>query len=407
MSVLTEREAARIAFRALRANRLRSGLTTLGIVIGIAAVIVGVSIGNGVQAFFDDVVGPLTTQITVRSVTNVTGGRQVHPLTDSDAAALADPASAPDVASVTPMVTGSAVARVGDRQRRVDILGTTASYFRVTDRRLIAGRFFDEADDTGATRVAVLGPTPAQEMFGGDGSAAVGTQIRLGRQTFTVIGVVTVNSQQDDVAILPLSTTRAFMFGDRGTVDTVIVQAMDVSRVDAAQKELGTVLDGRHRISDPSDRDYQTISLRSLIEQREQFLNALRGFIGAVAAISLLVGGIGIANIMLVSVTERTREIGLRRAVGATRKAIMRQFLTEATALSLAGGTVGVLTGLSLCWLANLTFAKLVPSFPPPVVSPSAVLLSFLISVLIGLVAGLYPAARAARMRPIDALHYE
>ncbi len=266
MSALTEREAARIAFRALRANRLRSALTTLGIVIGIAAVIIGVALGNGVQAFFDDVVGPLTTQITVRSMTNVAGGRQVHELDDADAAALADPVAAPDIASVTPMVTGGAVARIGTRTRRINVLGTRANYFPVTDRDLVAGRFFDDAEEADASRVAVLGPVPARELFGGDGSAAVGESVRLGRQTFTVVGVVTSNSQQDDVAVLPLAAARAYMFGDRGTLDQIVVQAADVTAVDAAEVELGLVLDARHRISDPTERDYETISLRSLIE---------------------------------------------------------------------------------------------------------------------------------------------
>jgi putative ABC transport system permease protein len=404
VSLLTEREAARIAFRALRANRLRTALTMLGIVIGIAAVIIGVALGNGVQAFFDDVVGPLSTQITVRPVTNVAGGRPVRPLTDADATALADPARAPDIVRVTPMVTGSAVARTGTRQRRISVLGTTSDYFRVTDRKLVAGRFFEGSD---TERVALLGPVPATELFGGDGSGAVGSAVRLGRQSFTVLGVLTANSQQDDVAVVPLEEARAHLFGDRGVLDQVVVQAVDVGRVDAAEAELIEVLDSRHRIREAGQRDFETISLRSLIEQREQFLAALRGFIGVVAAISLLVGGIGVANIMLVAVTERTREIGLRRAVGATRAAIMQQFLTESSVLAVAGGTVGVLLGVGLCWLAEVTFPRYVANFPPPVVSPGSVLLAFLISAMVGFVAGGFPAAKAARMRPIEALRHE
>src|SRR5581483_2603911 len=174
MAAITEREAARIALRALRANRLRSGLTTLGIVIGISAVIIGVALGNGVQAYFDDVVGPLATQITVHQVTNVAGGRPVHDLTDGDVLALTDRAKAPDVNTVIPMVTGSAVLRVATDQRRVNVIGTVPGYFTVTDRDLVAGRRLTDADAAGETRVAVLGPVPAAVLFGGNGSGAVG-----------------------------------------------------------------------------------------------------------------------------------------------------------------------------------------------------------------------------------------
>ncbi|HTK66377.1 MAG TPA: ABC transporter permease [Pseudonocardia sp.] len=404
MAAITEREAARIALRALRANRLRSGLTTLGIVIGIAAVIIGVALGNGVQAFFDDVVGPLATQITVRQVTNVAGGRPVHDLTDGDVLALTDRTKAPDINTVIPMVTGSAVLRVAADQRRVNVIGTVPGYFTVTDRDLVAGRTLNDADTVGDTRVAVLGPVPAATLFGGDGSGAVGQVVRLGRQSFTVVGVVTTNSQQDDVAIVPLTAARAYLFGDQGTVDQIIAQATGPLTVTDASAQLERILDERHRISDPTERDFETISLQSLIEQRAQFLDVLRAFIGAVAAISLLVGGIGVANIMLVAVTERTREIGLRRAVGATRSSIMRQFLTESSTLAAVGGLAGVVVGVGLCLLADLVFPRYVPNFPAPVVSPGSVLLAFVISVLIGFIAGGYPAARAARMRPIDAL---
>jgi len=401
--MLTARDAAGAALQALRANRLRSALTTLGIVIGIAAVIVGVALGNGVQAYFEDIVRPLTTQITVSPVTNVAGGGRVRDLTDGDVAALRDPIDAPDVRTAVPILVGTAVLSAPDGQRRTTVIGTDPGYWAVTDRRLLAGRFFGEA---GQAREAVLGPVAARELFGGDGAAAVGAGIRIGRQRFDVVGVVTSNSQQDDVAIVPLDLARGYLFGDRDEVSQIIAQAASPAVVPAASGEVVRILTARHRIHDPADRDFEVVSLQSLIEQREQFLGVLRTFIGLIAGISLLVGGIGVANIMLVAVAVRTQEIGLRKAVGASRGAIVKQFLTEACVLSGAGGLAGVAVGVGVCWAAAAALQRSATVFPAPVVSPASVVVSFGISVLIGVVAGSYPAGRAARLQPVDALRH-
>lgn len=400
--MLSARDAAGAALHALRVNRLRSALTTLGIVIGIAAVIVGVALGNGVQAYFDEIVGPLTTQITVLPVDNVAGGGRGRDLTDGDVAALEDPVDAPDVRSATPVLLGSAVLRAEAGQRRITVIGTDNGYWVVTDRRLLAGRFYAEG---GAAREVVLGPVAAREVFGGDGSGAVGADVRVGRQRFVVVGVLSANSQQDDVAIMPLDLARAYLFGDRNEVSQIIVQAVGAAAVPAATDEVVRILAERHRIRDPADRDFEVVSLQSLIEQRADFLEVLRTFIGLVAAISLLVGGIGVANIMLVAVTERTQEIGLRKAVGASRGAITKQFLAEACILAGAGGLAGVALGVGVCWAAAAAMRQ--SDFPAPIVSSASVFVSFGISVLVGLVAGSYPANRAARMRPVDALRHQ
>jgi putative ABC transport system permease protein len=402
------REAFRMALRALRINRMRSALTTLGIVIGISAVIIGVGLGNGIQAYFDELVGPLATQITVNRATgHVAGATVVRDLTDSDVLALRDRSKAPDIASVTPLVTGNAMLRAGTDQRRLTVIGSTEDYVHVTDRKLAAGRFAEQGKAGTGAKEVVLGPTPVTELFDGDPRAAVGRRVRLDRTTFLVVGVVTPNSQQDDVAIMPIEAARTYLFGNDTTVNQIIVKATSATTVSAATDQATAVLDRQHHVADPARRDFDLLSLQSLIEQRENFLAALRGFIGAIAAISLLVGGIGVANIMLVSVTERTREIGLRKAVGASRAAIVRQFLIESSVLASAGGLVGVGFGLLVCQLATILIPRATMSFPAPVVSPGSVLLSFGISVGIGILAGLYPANRAARMRIVDALRYE
>ncbi|WP_028927706.1 ABC transporter permease [Pseudonocardia acaciae] len=403
-------DAFRAALRALRVNKMRSALTTIGIVIGIAAVIIGVALGNGVKAWFDELVGPLMTQITVTSLEgHTTGAVQVKDLSNADVAALRDPARAPDIASVTPVVSGGVILRAGDGERRITVLGSTDDYLTVTDRKLAAGRHLDrDRARAGVTsREIVLGPTPVRELFANDPSAAIGQQVRLDRTAFQVVGVLAMNGQQDNIALMPIQTARTYLFGNNTTVNQIIVKATSAATVPAATEQITSVLDARHHVADPSRRDFELLSLQRLIEQRQQFLDALQGFIAIIAAISLLVGGIGVANIMLVSVTERTREIGLRKAVGASATAVVRQFLIESSTLANAGGVAGVLFGVLTCQVAAIVIPRATDTFPAPVVSPGSIALSFGISVTIGIMAGLYPAMRAANMHIVDALRYE
>ncbi|WP_028927771.1 ABC transporter permease [Pseudonocardia acaciae] len=403
-------DAFRAALRALRVNKMRSALTTFGIVIGIAAVIIGVALGNGVKAWFDELVGPLMTQITVTSSAgHMAGAVPVRDLSDADVTALRDPAKAPDIASVTPVVSGGVVLRAGTGERRITVLGSTDDYLTVTDRKLAAGRLPDrERARTGvASREIVLGPTPVRELFNDEPSAVLGQQVRLDRTTFRVVGVLTMNGQQDDIALMPMQSARTYLFGNDTTVNQLIVKATNVATVPAATEQVTAILDARHHIAAPSRRDFELLNLQRLIEQRQQFLDALQGFIAIIAAISLLVGGIGVANIMLVSVTERTREIGLRKAVGASATAVVRQFLIESSVLANAGGVAGVLFGVLVCQVGAVVIPRVTDTFPAPVVSPGSVAVSFGISVAIGVVAGLYPAVRAAHMHIVDALRYE
>jgi putative ABC transport system permease protein len=391
-------EALRIALRALRANRLRSVLTTTGIIIGVSAVIVLVALGNGIQAGFTDQFSSLTTQITV---TPTEGDRSAQPLTDADVDSLTDRALAPDVATVTPLVTGSALLQQqGQVGYRTGITGTTANYADVTDIDLVVGSFFDEQQERSKAKVVVLGPQPVTELFAGNAGDAIGQRIRIGRTTFRVIGVA-APAQNDDVAYMPLEAARSYVLGGSDEINTVIVSAGSAQAVPAALQQVTSILD------DSTERDFDARAQQDFIDQASQFLTFLTLFTSAIAGISLVVGGIGVANIMLVSVTERTREIGIRKAIGATRRAILQQFLLESTVLAGLGGTLGVLVGLGITFVGGLVLPRLVPDFPVPAVSPGSVVLALTVSLLIGLVAGGYPANRAARLRPIEALRYQ
>lgn len=400
-------EAARLAFRGLRANKLRSGLTTLGIIIGVAAVIILVALGNGIQSGFTDSFGSLATQITVTPNQEGTGGRAPRDITDFDVEALADPADAPDIASVTPTAGGPVTLQLaGGTQYRASVTGTTATYLDVTDRDLVVGRMFDESEERSKAKVAVLAPGPVEDLFGGDAGAALGSEVRIGRTAFRVIGVVAATGQ-DDIVITPLGTARSFLLGGGDAVSAVTVVARSAAAVPSALAQVNAILDDRHSIDDPAERDYNATAQQSLLDQVNQTLSFLTLFTVAVAAISLIVGGIGVANIMLVTVTERTREIGIRKAIGARKRAILQQFLLESTFLAGFGGIVGILIGVGLSTAAAIALPQAIPDFPPPVVDLNSVLISFGISLLIGLIAGGYPANRAARLRPIEALRFQ
>ena len=402
------REAVRIALRGLRANRLRSVLTMLGIIIGVAAVILLVAIGNGVQAAVNDKVQPLANLITiVPSTGNVPGGGAPKDLIDGDVTALRR--QVPDAAVVLPATTGEALAETANTQFRSRVIGSTERWLEVNNRDLQRGSFFDEAQVRSTARVAVLGPTVATTLFG-DVQSSLGQTVRLNRQNFKVIGVMQpVGQPGDDFVVMPLSSVRRYVFGGGDKLNQITVQVTQADAVPAAENDVIQTLSDRHRIQDPAKRDFEVQSLRSRLETFQQILRILTLFTASVAAISLVVGGIGVLNIMLVSVTERTREIGIRKAIGATRRAILQQFLIESIVLAGLGGVIGILIGVGL----SLLGAEIAPSlgstfdtFAPRVTIPS-ILLSFGISLAIGLIAGGYPANRAARLRPVEALRYE
>jgi putative ABC transport system permease protein len=422
------REALLIALRGLRAHRLRSVLTMLGLIIGVAAVIVLFSLGQGVGNAINARIGPYANLITIVSQpANVLGGPPPQPLTDADATALNN---APDVASVTPVVTSATTSATtgttaeGTTQIATNtstflhgtIVGSTQRWAEVNNREVQAGSFFTQTQAQDAARVIVLGPTIATTLFDSP-AAAVDHTVRVDQQAFQVVGVMqSYGAQFDTTAIMPLGAVRRYVtgfgFGPRNVLDQILVQAPNQTELPAAIDQVTQILDSRHHITNPQLQDFQIQSLGHRLQTFNQIIIILTLFTPSVAAISLIVGGIGVLNIMLVSVTERTREIGVRKAIGATNRAIMEQFLIESTVLAGFGGLIGVGIGVGLSLLAGVLASNVQRSSGlfsgfSPVISILPIALSFAISLLIGLIAGSYPAFRAARLRPIEALRYE
>jgi putative ABC transport system permease protein len=399
-------ESLTIALRSLRTNKLRSALTMVGIVIGVTAVIVLVGLGNGMKAGFNKSFGALATAIIVQKVEgSVAGGGAPRDLKEGDVAAVRQ---APAIASVIPTLSGSSVFRYSPGSAFTgQITGSTADYLSLSNREVTDGRMFTEQEYKTRVKVVLVGPEVVKNLYGGNSASAVGTKLRIGRLDFEVIGALKSDGNADDIALMPLGTARSYLLGGSDTVTTMTAKATSVQTVNQATEQINKIMDDRHNIRDVAKRDFKITALQTQLDQINQFLMYMSLFIVAVAAISLIVGGIGVANIMLVSVTERTREIGIRKAIGARRSAIMKQFLIESTVLAGFGGFVGVLIGIGVVITGAIVIPKAAPDFGAPEISWVAIAVALVVSLAIGLAAGGYPAWRAARLRPIEALRYQ
>lgn len=409
----------RVALSSLGANKLRAGLTLLGIVIGVAAVISLMSIGRGVQQTITSRIQSLGTNLLFvqpgtasRTSGAVRSQGSATTLTLEDAYSLVDPVFAPSVVAVAPQLSTSGQLVFGRQNTSAQILGVTPEYQYVRNSPVGSGGFVAPEHLEERAQVVVLGATLAQTLFGF--RDPVGQPVRINGRQFTVIGVLkskggTGFGSLDNQAMVPITTAYYRLASQRTTrgavnVQNISVQAASVDVMDDAVQEIATVLRLRHRIT--GEDDFTTVSQEETIQTLRDTTNSFVIFLGAIASISLLVGGIGIMNIMLVSVTERTREIGIRKAMGAKRRDILFQFMTEATLLSLGGGILGMLLGLGLSRLVN--GRTLVGPLPlQTAFSGDIAIIALVVSAAIGLFFGIYPAMRAARLHPIEALRYE
>jgi putative ABC transport system permease protein len=399
------------ALESLSANKLRSGLTILGIVIGVAAVIAMISIGRGAQNSITGSIQGIGTNLLFVFRGGSEEVRNPQPITLGDADAIADPFQAPSIAAVAPMLQGSGKVTFGGESTVTSILGVTPGYAPVRNVGVTEGEFINEAQILGQASVVLLGTQVAEDLFGRK-SGLVGETVRIEGQPFRVIGVLkeeggSAFTNQDDQVQVPFSTaqTRLLRRSGRDHVDMLMVQAISAELVPQAGQEVSQILRSRHRTEIGAD-DFTILSQQDFLDTARTITGVLTIFLGGIAAISLLVGGIGIMNIMLVSVTERTREIGLRKALGARKLDILVQFLTESSVLSLIGGIIGILLG----WGISLVVGRIAASNNAPI-SPSigldTILLATLFSTAVGLFFGLYPANRAASLEPVEALRYE
>jgi putative ABC transport system permease protein len=404
-----------IALNALRVNKMRSALTMLGIIIGVAAVIVMIAVGGGARAQVEAQIRSLGANLMMifSASPTFTGARSAagatHTISEDDAYAIAR--ELPDmVASAAPALRGNGQIVAGNSNWSTAFYGVTPEYFDVREWSLAEGRFFEQAEINGAAKVAIIGKTVATNLFGD--ASPLDETLRIRTVPLTVIGVLASKGQSpggsdlDDVLLMPITTARNRVLGTTTLAKSRSVGSIQIKLIEGVNSKLAEtgvrdLLRQRHRLQPGQDDDFALRNMTEILQTREESSRVMAMLLAAVASVSLLVGGIGIMNIMLVSVTERTREIGLRRAVGARRQDILRQFLIEAVTLSLMGGLVGILLGIG--------GAKLIGHLAgwPIQLSLAAIFLAIGFAALIGIFFGYYPARKAARMSPIEALRHE
>ena len=399
-----------IAFEGLRANKLRAILTMLGIIIGVGAVIAMVSIGLGVQQKVQNsiasmgsnllIVMPGTGQSSGGGVRQAAGSNIT--LTKQDAQAIAREIAG--ISYVAPAVSQKFQLIYNKQNWNTSVQGTTPEFLTIRNFEIATGSFFSSRDDSARARVAVLGQTVVTNLFGN--ISPVGQNIRIGTAPFRVVGVLATKGQssmgqdQDDIVLVPLSTAMERMMGIT-YLNNISIQVESEKLIDQVQNDVTTLLRTRHHLQGKAENDFNVRNLTALMEMMTETTGTITLLLGNIAAISLVVGGIGIMNIMLVSVTERTREIGIRKALGATYRTILLQFLIEAIVISVTGGLVGILVGVGGAKVISMIAGW------NTVISPLAIIGAFGVSVIIGVFFGIYPARKAALLNPIDALRYE
>jgi putative ABC transport system permease protein len=404
-------DGLQIAVGALRVNIMRSLLTMLGIVIGVGAVIVMVAVGAGARELIGEQIRSIGSNlILVVPGASVSGGARlgsgsVHTMKSSDAEAISK--ELPAVKYAAPVWGEVTQVVYGNRNWRTRVTGTTKDYFPVREWKIRYGRMFSAEEEATAAKVAILGATVVENLMGE--TYPLGKVVRIKNVPFTIIGVLEKKGQsprgddQDDAIFVPLKTAQYRLFGTPfpDEVTAILIQSKDIALIPEAEKQVNELLTRRHKIGRNQEKDFTVRNLTEILDTAKKTLNIMTTLLGAIAAISLLVGGIGIMNIMLVSVTERTKEIGIRMAVGARSADILSQFLIEAVVLSMVGGLTGIMLGIGGAFL----FAR--TSGWPALISPPAVLIALLFSAAVGVFFGFYPAYKASRLHPIEALRYE
>ncbi|HOJ01137.1 MAG TPA: ABC transporter permease [Anaerolineaceae bacterium] len=400
------------AWSSLNANKMRSILTTLGIVIGVAAVIAMIAIGTGAQDTILNQISGIGTNLLFVFEGNEgsNGSTNVSPLTMQDANAIGEVFAAPHVELVAPVIQGSGIAKYSGETKSTQIFGVTPEFQNIRNYELTEGEFISEENVNGRASVALLGVDVAEKLFG-QTENLVGRTITIEGQPFRIIGVLAPKGggqfgSHDDVILVPISTARSRLFTrEQGKVDIIYIKAISAESVPQATSEVQEVLRKRHRTSLGED-DFTIYSQQDFLTLASSITNIFRIFLSGIAGISLLVGGIGIMNIMLVSVTERTKEIGLRKAIGAKKKDILIQFLAESSLLSMLGGILGIIFGWIISALIGSFAATQGIAFKPQV-DLGAIFLATLFSTAVGLFFGIYPANKAANLEPVEALRHE
>jgi putative ABC transport system permease protein len=401
------RETFFIALHCMRAGRLRTALTMLGIVLSVAMVIAMSALNIGLKNTYHVAFNHINSPIIISSIAATrSGGNSPRILGDADLAALRNDSDPSIVSNVVPMVNGQAGIRRGARLTTASVIGSSPDYLSFSSRPIMAGSMFTDEQYHNNARVTLLGSTLASTLFDANTKGAVGSNIVIGRQHFNVIGVLTPAGTGDNAALMPMTTARSVLYGSGHSITGIGVLPVDEARISAAVEQINAILDREHYVKQPGQRDFSVSTAQATADAAVGLLTVLNWFTLGVTAVALFIGALGLANIMLITVTERTHEIGIRKAIGARRGVILRQFLIESLLIACIGGVIGVGLGVGLTLTAQRFLPRYAPMCGIPELSMDAVGIAFGISLYIGILAGSYPAIRAARLCPMDALRY-